>query len=655
MAPKKSDINVSPSAGAGKNIQKTIGGKISKSATTKGSSKVTTKPAPIMGAFTRMPQSNFPKSGPMQTHLLPKRAVTPAPTKQSATITRASLRKRLLSESTSSSSAASTSAVSPSSDSEGNTPAVSKVAAYQAARGLSFEELHVQADDNATTIDLPKSKNVPQKNSNSAMKMPGKTSSGKTMPAQSVSRKQTVATSDDTQVTSFPAKRSASAETKSLLKKRAAESDSKITPSPTKRQKLLPPRLPSKPAESVPAPVKKLKIKVSPPSATPVVAAPSVAAPSAPAPSAPASSADKSTSKTKGAPVITKNGKVKKTPEYAVEHAFDGTPSNHGTSIECPQFGSLTTPWSCANLGCNTGMTWVPRDTKDPKTGKGPMGRKCISNFFGRNKGATKLIDNEVWHIYCRKDYQRARYAAEHGTADELARQVIDNLREQLVRLKLWRPNALFQIQLDKGASDRLNNYFALLRQHGNDEAAALAALPAPKDPKKVKPEEAFPPALAEEFNRRFKTADKAATADYEAVEAVIAWSEAHIDAGNSTVFVPVEFLINPVQPGETVNDVATNFADWEADRARRIALANAAASSSIPNTSTTVAQPQDVVQSIEDPEATESERESVTPTPVPRHARFSTSSNDPMALMRDLNDQATRQGYHARSDRSLS
>lgn len=653
MAPKKSNMNVSSSAGAAENT-KTIGGKISKSSTTKGSTKATSKPASIMRAFTRMPQSNSPNSGPMQTHLLPKRAVLPPPSEQSFTATRASSRKRVPSDTASSPSATSTS-----SDSEGNTPAVSKVAAYHEARGASFEELYVRADNEPTAADLPASNTVPQKNSNSAMKMPAKTSSGKTKPAKSISRKQTVATGDDTQTTSLPTKRSASAETKPLAKKRASESDSEVTPSPTKRLKLLPPRLPSKPAGSASVPIKKLKIKVSPPKVAPAVSAPSAPAPSvpvpsAPAPSAPAPSANKSASKTKGAPVITKNGKVKKTPEYAVEHAFDGTPSNHGTSIECPKFGSLTTPWSCANLSCSTGMTWVPRDTKDPKTGKGPMGRKVISQFFGRNKGPTKLIDNEVWHYYCRKDYQRARYAAEHGTADELARQVIDNLREQLIRLKLWRPNALFQVQLDKGATDRLNNYFALLRQHGNDEAAALAALPAPKDPKKVKPEETFPPALAEEFNRRFKTAGKAATATYDDIEAAIAWSEAHIDAGDSTVFVPAEFLINSIQDGETVNDVTTNFADWEVDRARRIALANAA-SSSIPNTSTTVGQPQDVVQSIEDPEATESERESVTPTPAPRQARFNSAPSDPMALLRGLNEQAARQGYHARSDRSLS
>jgi hypothetical protein len=498
----------------------------------------------------------------------------------------------------------------------------------------------VRAGDDTTTSDLPASKNVPQKNSNSAMNAPARTSSGNTKSTKSISRKPTAATVDDTHVKSASVKRAASTETKPLGKKRAADSGSEASSSPTKRLKILPPRLPSKPSEPVSAPVKKLKIKISPPAVTPA---------------APAPSADKPTSKAKGAPVITKNGKVKKTPEYAVEHAFDGTPSNHGTSIECPQFGSLATPWSCANLNCSTGMTWVPRDTKDPKTGKGPMGRKVISQFFGRNKGPTKIIPNDVWHIHCRKDYQRARYAAEHGTADELARQVIDNLRDQLIRLKLWRPEALFQVQLDKGATDRLNNYFALLRQHSNDEAAALAALPAPKDPKKVKPEEAFPPALAEQFNQRFKTAGKAATASYDDIEAIIAWSEAQIDAGNTTVFVPAEFLINPIQDGETVNDVASNFADWEADHAARRAAASAAASSSISNTSTTEAQPQDVVQSIEDPEATESDPEDSTPTPAPRHARFSTSSNDPMALLRDLNDEAARQGYHARSDRSLS
>jgi hypothetical protein len=630
MAPKKSDINISAGAGAGKNTKKTTQGNISKPATTKGSTKATSKPAPTMSSFTFKPQSNYPKSGPMQTHLINRRAATPEPPKQSA-ITRAALRKRLPSDT-----ASSPSAVSASSNSEeAITPAASRIAAFHEARGLTFEELHVHPADDDTATDLPANKFVPQKNSNSAMKAPAKTT-------KSISHKRTTAPVDATVV------KSSSAKTEAPIKKRAADSDSDVSSSPIKRLKINGPRLPSKrdmesgDEEPASAPAKRLKITkitVNPPPATPDV---------------PASSADKSASKFKGAQVITKNGKVKKTPEYAVEHAFEGTPSNHGTSLERPQFGSLDIPWSCANLGCSTGMTWVPRDTKDPKTGKGPMGRKVISQFFGRNKGPTKLIPNDVWHYYCRKDYQRARYAAEHGTADELAKQVIDNLRDQIIRLKLWRPDALFQVQLDKGATDRLNAYFALLRQHNNDEAAALAALPAPKDPKKFKPEEAFPPALAEKFNQRFKTVGKAATANYDDLEAIIAWSEAEINVGNSTVFVPAEFLINPIQTGETVNNVATNFADWEADRAIRTAQASTT-SFSVPHTSTTTAQPQDVVQSIEDPDATESEHETSTPTPAPRNSRVSTTSNDPIALLQDLNDEAIRQGYNARSDRSFS
>lgn len=651
MAPKKSDIKTSARAGASKNLKKATQTNLDQSATIAGSSKTTTKPATMSG-YTIKPQSNLPRSGPMQTHLLPKRAVLPEPfnKEKKSAITKASLRKRVPSDTTSS-----PSAVSASSDSEANTPAASKIAAFHEARGLTFEELYADSNDNTNTASLLASKKVPQKNSNSAMKTPAKKSTLNAMSTKSVSRKRKMETDDDTDFEPFSAakpvtiKCDASAETMAAGKKRATNSDSEA-PSPVKRLKIDPPRLPSKTNkraaqdsddedEPAPAPVKRLKI--NPPRITLDVSA---------------SSAVKPASKSKGGPVITKNGKVKKTPEYAVEHAFEGTPSNHGSSLERPQFGSLATPWSCANLACSTGMTWVPRDTKDPNTGKGPMGRKVISQFFGRNKGPTKLIPNDVWHYYCRKDYQRARYAAEHGTSDELAKQVIDNLRDQLVRLKLWRPDALFQVQLDKGATDRLNLYFALLRQHNNDEATARADLPAPKDPKKVKPEEAFPPRLAEVFNQRFKTAGKAATANYDDIEAVIAWSEAEINARNSPVFVPAEFLINPIQAGETVNDISQNFADWEAIRATRTAQANNAASSSAaPAISTILPQSNDVVPSIEDPEETESERDAPTPTPALRRARVSSDPNEGIAMLQSLNDEAARVGYHARSDRSLS
>jgi hypothetical protein len=550
-----------------------------------------------------------------------------------------SLRKRKHSDTTYSSLAASEHSDNEVDNLVASTPA-SKVAAFHKARGLSFEDLHVQSDDQGNTSTLPASKKIPQNHSTRFGKMPAqKATDEATTSPKPVSRKRKMANDDAVDAESSFIKRDSSADTK------PTSSDSELASSPIKRLKVNPTRLSNKRPAEEPASVPAKRLKINPP--RPVASTPTVAAPSR---------SDKS--KTKGGPAITKNGKVKKTPEYAVEHHFEGTPSNHGSSIERPLFATLTTPWSCANLACSTGMTWVPRDTKDATTGKGPMGRKVISQFFGRNKGPTKLIPNDVWHFYCRKDYQRARYAAEHGTTDELAKQVIDNLRDQLVRLKLWRPNALFKVQLDKGATDRLNSYFALLRQHNNDEAAALAAFPAPKDPKKVKPEEAFPPALAEAFNSRYKTAGKDATANYDNIEAVIAWSEAEINAGNSTVFVPAEFLINPIQAGETVNDVSDNFSDWAATRDAQRAQANTSSPSSAPApvTSSALPQPFDVVQSIEDPDATESEPEP-TPTPAPRDNRIRIQSvpTDHISLLRQFNDAAVAQGYHARSEHSSS
>jgi hypothetical protein len=56
-----------------------------------------------------------------------------------------------------------------------------------------------------------------------------------------------------------------------------------------------------------------------------------------------------------------------------------------------------TNPWHCSDPDCTSGQTSQDR-TK--------YGRKVISDFFGRNKTATKAIDDEVWHWQCRKGYQ---------------------------------------------------------------------------------------------------------------------------------------------------------------------------------------------------------------------------------------------------------
>jgi hypothetical protein len=581
------------------------------------------------------PQSNLPKSGPMQTHLLPKKTTR---------ITRYySQKKRLPSSSPYSSLAsessnveATTSATSEDvnkSTFKAASKTASKVAAFHEARGLDFNELYVEPDQHSTAAA---SQNIPQKSSTTET------------PASTSTAVETA--------TSPAIKRDISIQTKQTATKRAAPSDSDITPSPTKRIKLLPPRPPGSAAEST---VKNFKLK----GLCQVTQAPVVP---------------------NDGQVITKNGKVKKTPQPAVEQAFIGTPSNHGHSLERPQAGTLATPWNCANLNCSTGMTWSPRDTTDQATGQGPMGRKVLSQFFGRNKAPTKLIDQEVWHYKCRKCYQRTRYSAEKGASGELPNQVIENLRDQLIRLKLWRPNALFKVQLIKGANDRLNSYFGLLRQHNNNEAAALAALPGPKDPSKVKPEEVFPPALSEVFNQRFRTTGRVATATYDDIEDIIAWSETEINAGNSTVLVPAEFLINEPQAGETINNTSHNFDQWEVIYNARLAAqaaANAAAANTAQaavnttpatafTTAYTLPQPHDVVQSIEDTEATESPSEPSTPTPAPRsrrikaepssppapattNKRIQEDPDEPMSLLRILNDVVETIGYHAQVDHS--
>jgi hypothetical protein len=562
------------------------------------------------------------------------------------TITKSSLRNKAVSSVTSS--------PAKTSDSEPDTLAERKLAAFDEARGLSFEQLHVQSaqfDDGPRHSDSAEKQSpqpTPQKNNaKKALKVTKATKVIKTIEASSskisttvddskvstrASRKRTRENIDDEVSQDFPVAL-------------APEIDLKFSegsPSTSIEQdtsKVVAPQPPAK------------RLKINGP-------APLTSATATPAPVT-ITPAPATVTAGKGKTVITKNGKVKKTPEYAVEHAFIGTPSNHGSSLERPQFASLDQPWCCANLNCSTGMTWVPRDHKDPQTGKGPMGRKVISQFFGRNKGPTKLIPNDVWHYFCRKDYQRSRYAAEHGTATELATQVITNLRDQLIRLKLWRPDALFQVQLDKGATDRLNKYLALLRQHGNNEAAAAAALPAPKDLKKVKPEEAFPCSLSEVFNQRFATPGKDATATYDDIENLITWSEAQITAGTSTVFVPAEFLINPIQPGETVNDVANNFADWEAIRAAIIAgtLTATGAPTTLPQAPMATKSSKLSETRITDADETEAEEgdndsEPATPTPAPR---FRVGRDDQMSIMRLLNEEAEGMGYDARRSRSSS
>lgn len=49
----------------------------------------------------------------------------------------------------------------------------------------------------------------------------------------------------------------------------------------------------------------------------------------------------------------------------------------------------------------------------DPYVCKGELNiRKSVSHFFGRNKGPTKAVTQDMWVLYCRKHYQRSKYNA---------------------------------------------------------------------------------------------------------------------------------------------------------------------------------------------------------------------------------------------------
>ncbi|KAI7355430.1 hypothetical protein KC354_g10799 [Hortaea werneckii] len=268
---------------------------------------------------------------------------------------------------------------------------------------------------------------------------------------------------------------------------------------------------------------------------------------------------------------------------------FKGTTDEQGSSSNKPTGGpraTLDKPWHCANRMCNTGMTWFQRDG----TAQQAVGRKSISQFFGRNKKATGLIANDVFHTYCRKCYQRRYYQYSHQTEDGadfknkpeqgIACFHMLNLRAQFVRLQLWRPDATFSVQFNKAMTDRHNDYQAFLRQHNQVAAAARAdydqkyplrqsrsTKKAPKsrrdagdvDATLPKPEESFPVDLYDTFLNNCCGSDYS----YDGITQVLGYIQNWLNAGTVRSIPPVEFLISGVQPTETINSHEDNYMLW--------------------------------------------------------------------------------------------
>lgn len=264
-----------------------------------------------------------------------------------------------------------------------------------------------------------------------------------------------------------------------------------------------------------------------------------------------------------------KGKKPKKERTQIIPANFQGEITGMGTTSNKPEGAKLDKAWPCAKRDCNTGMTFFPRDA----TGSDGFGRHTISDFFGRNKGETRLIDNDVWHTYCRKDYQRLYYSATRSE-DGAAAWHMMNLHAQFTRLKLWRPEATFKVQLTKNMYARSNEWHNVLRQNNGDVAAAKEQYPlsdkfrikerAPTKKGEIallKPEEAFPVELVDQFHKD-TCGDNF---DYDDIEAVLVQIQSLRDADTIKQMPPIEFLISKPQDGEKIADPKHNYERWAA------------------------------------------------------------------------------------------
>lgn len=199
------------------------------------------------------------------------------------------------------------------------------------------------------------------------------------------------------------------------------------------------------------------------------------------------------------------------------------------------------------------------------------VGRKAISNFFGRNKLNTKSIPQDVWHTYCRKCYQRLYYAAVRTPAGAFEWH-LKNLRMQFLRLKLWRPEAKFRVTLSNQQYKRNDVWHRILRKHGGDEGAAQAEYATHaefgekerlakkgKKEREMREEEAFPVQLTDEFESDVCGDD----ADYDRLDEILEHLVALREDGTLARMPPIEFLIREEVEGEKIVDPESNYERW--------------------------------------------------------------------------------------------
>ena len=233
-----------------------------------------------------------------------------------------------------------------------------------------------------------------------------------------------------------------------------------------------------------------------------------------------------------------------------------------GSSTQAPDCAELDEPWKCANRMCTTGQTWMARGDDSKKVSG--YGRKACSHWFGRNKRATNLIPADVWHYFCRKCYQRQGYQAKSTKSktatrsDASVKAHVENVRNQIVRLQLWRPEMTFKVALLKQADQRLGEYRKALLTPGmsaTEAENAGAFVPGTTSRGREKPvpnEYKFPIASIRELDEKMCDTKPKTFAD---LYAICDWIDNLNEAGNAPCDPPIEFLPSEKAPNEDVND----------------------------------------------------------------------------------------------------
>lgn len=190
-------------------------------------------------------------------------------------------------------------------------------------------------------------------------------------------------------------------------------------------------------------------------------------------------------------------------------------------------------------------------------------GRKFVSDYFGRNKAETSTIPDDVWAFVCRKDYQRSKYASDK-TPEAYRTFWMSALKTQLIRLRLWRPEALYEVKLLNRAEERLNTYNSALLQNGKDIAAAqrlvfVGPTAGKKGPIPASNADSIDPIQAQHIKTNFSGMR---TIDY-ILDTIHPWIESSLRSGALTRMPPIEFLIQDPVDGDTINKPSKNYQMW--------------------------------------------------------------------------------------------